>query len=1132
MSLESPLCTRFEDEIEEDVFVFPTSFAQQRLWFLDQLAPGTCVYNVPITLRLLGTIDNAALTKSFNEIVRRHEALRTTFAWMGGQPVQVIAPHFAVSLPFIDLQSLPIIEQTAELQQLLSEATQRSFNLAHGPLLHPMLIQLSETEWVLLLNFHHIVFDEWSSGVLIQELGALYTAFKHNQPSPLSALPIQYADFAHWQREWLQGDVLDAQLAYWKQQLQQVSLLDLPTDRLRPPVQSDRGTTQQLEIPQALMEALEALSQQAGVTLFMALLAAFQTLLHRYTGQDDIAVGSPIANRNRSELEGLIGFFVNSLVLRTDLSGDPTFRDLLERVRSVALAAYAHQDLPFEKLVEELHPERHLSRNPLFQVVFALQNAPMKQLELPGLMLRSTNFETKTTRFDLELYLWECSEDFRSLWGDGWNHTTGLRGVMVYNTDLFDRATILRLLESFQTLLEGLVANPDQRLSELPILTASQRQQLLVEWNQTQRNYPQGACIHQLFEAQVEQSPNAIAVQFGGNAFTYRALNNGSNQLAHYLQTLGIRLGARVGLCMEPSAEMVAGLLGILKAGAAYVPLDPAYPFDRLRWMMQDAGISVLLTQYQWLTSFEDVAVTLICLDRDWETIAQASEDNSINRTSADDLAYVVYTSGSTGTPKGVAVPHRAVNRLVCNPNYMQWDTSDRVAQVSNLSFDAATFELWGALLNGAQLIGIDRDVTLSPLAFAAQLQQQQISVLFLTTALFHQMAQDMPTAFNGLRYLLFGGEAVDPQRVRAILRQGAPQHLLHMYGPTESTTFASWYEVEDADDASSIPIGCPIANTQIYLFDSHLKPVPIGVRGELYIGGDGLAQGYLNRPELTAERFIRSDSVLTQLTHSSNSTLNITPSESLCEQHSTLYKTGDVGRYHADGTIEFLGRLDDQVKLRGFRIELGEIETVLGQHPAVQAAIVLLQAMQDSHDQRLVAYIVSNQVSSQASSQANPTTSELRRFLKAMLPAYMLPSAFVMLDALPLTANGKVDRRALRAIAPTIERTDFPQAPQTTIEQTLAVLWQQILGLESIGSDDNFFELGGHSLLATQLMSRVRDAFQIEVPLRSLFETPTIAGLAKVIETMDGANKIQRTEARNLEARGAQVAGREEVEF
>ena len=1120
MTFENPLCTRFEDE----VFVLPTSFAQKRLWFLDQLSPGTCLYNVPITLRLTGTIDHMALTQSFNEIVRRHEALRTTFAWMDGQPVQVISSHATVSLPFSSLHALSATERDAELNRLLNEAMQRSFDLSQGPLLQFMLIQLSETEWVLLLNFHHIVFDEWSSGVFIQELGALYTAFKHHQPSPLTDLPIQYADFAHWQREYLQGEVLESQLSYWRQQLKQVAVLDLPTDRPHAQAQRYRGTTQQLELPQGLMDALEALSQQAGVTLFMTLLAAFQTLLHRYTGQTDVAVGSPIANRNRSELEGLIGFFVNSLVLRTDLSGDPTFRDVLERVRSVALAAYAHQDVPFEKLVEELHPERHLSRNPFFQVVFALQNAPMKQLELPGLTLRSSNFETKTTRFDLELYLWECSEDFRSLWGDGWTLESGLRGVMVYNTDLFDQATMLRLVGSFQTLLEGIAANPDQRLSKLPVLTAAQQQQVLIEWNQTQRDYPAHQCIHQLFEAQVERSPDAIAVEFDNNRFTYRELNNGSNQLAHYLQTLGIGAGSRIGLCMGRSAEMVAGLLGILKAGGAYVPLDPAYPLDRLRWMMKDADVSVLLTQHRWLESFDDTEATVICLDRSWEAIAQSSDTNPISQTTANDLAYVVYTSGSTGTPKGVAVPHRAVNRLVCNPNYMQWKTSDRVAQVSNLSFDAATFEIWGALLNGAQLAGIDRDVALSPSAFAAQLQQQQISVLFLTTALFNQMAQHAPSAFSALRYLLFGGEAVDPQAVRDVLRQGAPQHLLHMYGPTESTTFASWYDVQTiADTDELIPIGRPLANTQIYLLDADLKPVPIGVRGELYIGGDGLAQGYLNRP-VTTETFI-PDPFKGNGEGSVGSGNHPTPDSRLPTFSPCLYKTGDLARYRADGNIEFLGRVDDQVKLRGFRIELGEIETVLSQHPAVQAAIVLLhnvstEAQQDGYHKRLVAYIVV--------CQSLSVLSDLRRYLKSKLPDYMVPSAFVLLDALPLTANGKVDRRALRAIAPTTERADVFQAPQTTIEQTLATLWQQILGLESIGIHDNFFELGGHSLLATQLMSRVRDAFHMEVPLRSLFDTPTIASLATAIETIHWA----RQGVQSADVTGFNAVKREEVEF
>lgn len=1083
---------------EEEVFVFPASFAQQRLCFLDQLVSDTSFYNVPAVIRLVGTLNLNALRQSFNEIVRRHEILRTTFVMVEGQTVQAIAPRLSVFLPVIDLQTFPVKERDAEAKRLLREEMQRPFKLSQGPLIRLMLLQLGEAEYLLLMNLHHIVFDEWSSGVLIQELGTFYTALSAGQPSQEPELPIQYADFAHWQREWLQGEILESQLSYWRQQLKDVTVLNLPSDRPRPTVQSYRGTIQQVELPQSLTQALEVLGQQVGATLFMTLLAAFQTLLYRYTEQTDIAIGSPIANRNRSELEGLIGFFVNSLVLRGDLSGNPTFRELLERVREMTLAAYAHQDLPFEKLVLELHPTRDLSRNPLFQVVFAVQNTPMAQLELPGLTLSSFEFDIRTTRFDLEFYLWECSENFRSLWGEGWQNSAGLRGAIVYNTDLFEQATIARLLRSFQTLLEGIVANPDERLADLPILTELQQQQLLVNWNDTQTDYPSNQCIHQLFEAQVERCPSAIAVRFGNKQFTYRELNSGSNQLAHYLQKLGVGVETLVGVCLDRSSEMVAALLGILKAGGTYVPLDPTYPSERLRFMLEDAQVSVLLTRQQSVEQFGECKAKIVCLDRDWEAIAQESEDNPTTHAIADNLAYVIYTSGSTGKPKGVAVKHRAVNRLVCNTNYIQLKSADKIAQVSNISFDAATFEIWGALLNGAQLVGINREISLSPKDFVAELQQQQISVLFLSTALFNQIASVVPSAFSNLRYLLFGGEVAAPQQVQAVLRSGSPQHLLHVYGPTESTTFACWYEVQNSEQATSVPIGHPVANTQLYILDSQLKPVPIGVRGELYIGGDGLARGYLNRPELTAERFISNPFS--------------------AEPEACLYRTGDLARYRVDGEIEFLGRVDEQVKLRGFRIELGEIEMVLNQHPEVRLAIAQLQ--QDSAgDKRLVAYVVPTQ-------KPAPPLRELRSFLKSKLPEYMVPSAFVILDALPLTPNGKVDRRALPVV--NMERIDLAvpyQAPQTDIEQRLATIWTRLLGLEQVGIHDNFFELGGHSLLATQLMSRVRDAFHVEVPLRNLFEAPTLASLAKHIETLSWATQ-------GFQVSDSPVVGREEMEI
>ncbi len=1075
----------------EEVFVFPASFAQQRLWFLDQLFPGTS-YNVPIAIRLTGVLNLAALEESFNEIVRRHEVLRTTFHTVEGQPVQVIAPSLKVCLPLINLQQLPVTERELAAQQLIVQETQQQFNLAQEPLLRLTLLQLSEVEYVLAITLHHIVFDEWSQALLIQELRLLYTAFNTGKPSPLPELPIQYADFANWQRQWLQGEVLELQLSYWRSQLQNLSVMEIHRDR--PDQQSYRGATQLLELPVDLSQALSALSQQEGTTLFMTLLAAFQTLLYRYTGQTDITVGSPIANRNRREVEGLIGFFTNSLVLRTDLSGNPTFRELLARVQQMAVAAYAHQDLPFEKLVEELHPERSLNRNPLFQTVFALQNAPMEQLELPGLTLSPYKLETTTTRFDLELYLWECSENFRSLWGDGWQQSEGLRGVLVYSTDLFEPQAIARMLQHFQTLLAGVVANPDTPLADLPLLSAAEQQQLLV-WNQTERDYP-ACCIHQLFEAQVAQNPNAIAVSFGGRQFTYQELNSGSNQLAHYLQKLGVGSEILVGICMEPSPMMVASLLGILKAGGVYVPLDPTYPPERLRFMLEDAQVSVLLTQQELAPLFnqgwEDQPI-VVCLEKDWEAIALGSEENPVNKTALDNLAYVVYTSGSTGTPKGVAVPHRAVNRLVCNTNYITWEPGDKVAQCSSISFDAATFEIWGALLNGAQLVGINREVTLSPQDFAQEIQQQKISVLFLTTALFNQMAQEVPDSFRSLRYLLFGGEAVDVRWVQAVLQYGAPEHLLHVYGPTENTTFSSWYEVEVA--ATSIPIGKAIANTQIYLLDTYLKPVPIGVTGEIYLSGDGLARGYLNRPDLTQERFITNPFEKSKLDR--------------------LYKTGDLARYLANGNLEFVGRSDNQVKLRGFRIELGEIEAVLNQHPEVRETVVMLREDQTS-DRRLVAYIVPN-------SEQKLTISNLRSFLKTKLPNYMIPAAFVILEALPLTPNGKIDRQALPP--PDIAKVELPEErlPQTSAEAELVQIWSKLLG-QQVGISDNFFELGGHSLLATQLVSRIRDYFGVQVPLRTLFETPTIIGLAQYIAAISRTTKAE-TETSSYQ-------NREEVEF
>ncbi|MBD2234788.1 non-ribosomal peptide synthetase [Phormidium tenue] len=1071
--------------IEADVFVFPASFAQQRLWFIDQLLPGDALYTSPLVFRLSGDLQRSHLQCSMQTIVRRHEILRTSFDVVDGQLMQIVADQVDVPLPLIDLRSHPAPDREVIALQDIWQTLQHPFHLNQQPLFRVQLWQLQDDEHLMLIALHHIIFDEWSSGVLIRELGEGYAASVQNKSVVLPELPIQYADFAHWQRQWLQGEVLNTQLSYWKQQLKDVPVLQLPGASLPISGQSlsqrSQGASQLLELPQRLLEALENLSQQAEVTLFMTLLAAFQTLLHRYTGQTDLAIGTPIANRHQSELEGLIGFFVNSLVLRTNLEGDPTFLELLERVREVTLAAYDHQDLPFEKLVEELQPVRKLGQNPLFQVVFALQNSPMTQLELPGLILSPVDLETKTSRFDLEFYVWICEDNFRNLWGKGWQHSNGLRGMVIYNAEVFEASAIASLLKHFQTLLEGISANPNTPLSALSLLTTEDQQELIKRWIINQSSNPND-CIHHLFEAQVRERPDAIALQFSNQQFTYQQLNQGSNQLARYLQRLGIGTEMPVGICLERGIEAIAAMLAILKAGGVYVPLDPSYPVERLRFMVEDAGITVVLSEANWVDELQTATTQVVCLEQAWDAIAQESEQNLCTPYAAAQLAYVIYTSGSTGTPKGVMVPHRAVNRLVCNTDYVQIRAGDRMAQVANLAFDAATFEVWGALLNGAQLIGIEREITLSPADFSGTLQQLNISILFLTTALLNQTVSQIPDAFRSLKYLLFGGEMVNVERVRSLVQQGKPQHLLHVYGPTENTTFSTWYEIQEIpQNAATIPIGMAIANTQTYLFDAHMNPVPAGVVGEIYLGGNGLAKGYLNRPDLTAEKFIDCSS-------------SSWPQDWIRENiNEFLYKTGDRALYHPDGNLEFLGRADNQIKIRGFRVELSEIELTIAQHSSVQAVIVVVREI--DQDRQLVAYIVLN-------AAAALIERELRSLLKKRLPAYMIPAAFVVLDRLPLTANGKVDQKALPP--PTLHRAESSAttAPTTSLEATLVEIWVQLLG-QQVGIDDNFFELGGHSLLATQVVSRVRDRLHIELPLRSIFETPTIAELAQQINTL-----------------------------
>jgi amino acid adenylation domain-containing protein len=904
---------------------FPLSFAQQRLWFIDRITLDSTFYNIPQALSLSGRLDVPTLERSLNEIVRRHEALRTSFAESGGQAVQIVNDATALTVPLADLSGLPEADREREALRLAVEEGHRPFDLSVAPLMRAALIRLGDEEHVLLVTTHHIVSDGWSAGIFLRELSALYEAFLRGEPSPLAELPVQYADFAVWQREWLQGEVLEEQLDYWKQRLGgELPVLKLPTDRPRPPALSYKGAEQTLELSAELTGRLKSLSRSEGATLFMTLLATFDALLHRYTGQEDIVVGTPIAGRNRREVEGLIGFFVNTLVMRAGLAGAPTFRELLGRVREATLGAYAHQEVPFEKLVEELHPERDMSRNPLFQVMFALQNAPLEDFTLPGLRLDTVDVSNDMTRFDLEFHLWE--------------HDGALAGTLIYNTDLFDAPTVAQMTGHFRNLLEGIVAEPDTRVSQLPLLSEAEGRQLLYEWNDTRREYPRDSCVHELFEAQAARTPDATAVVSEDGHISYRELNERANGLARRLRRRGVGAESMVGICLGRGAELVTALLAVLKAGGAYVPLDPDYPKPRLRFMLEDAGVRVLLTERQKLAALPPTSAEIICLDDGAQSDGESAE-NLRNEAAADNLAYVIYTSGSTGRPKGVCVSHRAINRLVCDTNYVELTASDRVAQVSTASFDAATFEIWGALLHGAQLHVVSREVAISPHEFAAQIKGRGITTMFLTTALFNQLARVRPGALASLRHLLFGGEAVDHERVREALSKGAPERLLHVYGPTENTTFSTWHRVvEVSQTAHTVPIGRPITNTQAYVFGSDLRPVPVGVAGELFLGGEGLMRGYLNRPEVTAEKLV--------------------PHPYSDDAGARLYRTGDLVRLRRDGSIEFLERIDRQVKVRGFRIELGEIESSLAEHPSVSECVVLAREEQPG-ERRLVAYVV-----------------------------------------------------------------------------------------------------------------------------------------------------------------------------
>ncbi len=1096
----------------------PLSFAQQRLWFLDQLGYGKA-YHTGFAVKLAGPLTIAALQQALDAIVQRHEILRTTFAQRDGEPQQVTHAPQPVTLALTDLRMLAAADQTAAVQHVLAAEQQQSFDLTRDPMLRACLVQIGAAEAILLLTLHHIAADGWSMDVLARELSELYAACVESRPASLPDLPIQYADFAVWQRAWLQGAVLEEQLRYWRHQLADAPpLLNLSIASTRPaaPAESLRGQNLKFSLTTELTQGLRRLGRQAGTTLFMTLLAAFQILLARYSNQDDLVVGTPVANRTHKATEELIGFFVNTLPLRAQLAGNPTVLEVLAQVRQTTLAAYEHQDVPFERLVEELRMARSADRNPLVQVLFTLQNTFQGQFTLPGLKASLLPPAVTTARLDLEVDIIEV-EDY-------------LEGWWVYNADRFDAAAMQRMVGHFQTLLAGMVENPSRRVGDLPLLTPAERRQILVEWNATAADYPSDKCIQQLFEEQAARTPDAIAVVFATevtSSLTYRDLDTRANQLAHHLQALGVGPETLVAICVEHSLEMVVGILGILKAGGAYVPLDPAYPQARLESILQDTQTPVLLTQAQLVADLPAQQARVICLDTDWDTIAAQPVTQPTSSVAPHHLAYVIYTSGSTGQPKGVLIEQEP---LVAHCTHYRrcygLTPADRVLQLAAPHFDASVEQLFPALLAGAQLILPAWE--LDPASFSRHLQAFGVTLLDVAGVHWRALVQawiEQPAlvAASPLRAVIVGGDVM-PADVMRLWRQtpvSRTARLFNVYGPTEITVAATRFEVLPDFDGGCprIPIGKPLANRQVYVLDPHCQPVPVGIPGELYIGGIGPARGYWRQPELTQAKFISLDELPLAL-----------PGRDTQATARRVYKTGDRVRWLPDGNLDFLGRIDNQIKLHGYRIELGEIETQLKRLPAIQDAVVIVY--EEHNHPMLVGYVVANAVAAVA---ADLSSAALRQALRSRLPDYMLPSQFIVVDEIPrLRTSGKVDQAALpgpdqaRCVAEWV-------APRTPTETTLVAIWSAVLGRRQIGVDDNFFELGGHSLLATQVISRINKTFAIKLPLQRLFDCATVAALAEAVESFALARQAfvsQRSVANGLTVNDAYDPAKEEGEL
>ena len=1041
---------------------FPTSFGQQRLWFLDQVTPGTAAYNLARAFRLTGSLDHAALATAMRSLVARHESLRTIFFSEEDEIRQVVLPSPNVDLPVLDIDEPSAAQCEEAALRIAGEEACRPFDLSTGPLLRVKLLRLGSEDHMLVLVIHHMIADGWSMNLLFHEMGELYASFVAGKPPQLPKLNLQYSEYCRWQRATVSGDYLAGELHYWKNKLEGAeTVLQLPTDHPRPATHSGRGKSIHFELSQETNKSLKALVQGENATLFMALLSAFQILLGRYALQDNFLVGTPTAGRNDVELESQIGFFVNTLILRADLGSD-SFRDVLRQARANTLEALAHQDMPFEKLVEALAPDRNLNRNPLFQVMFVLQNAPKEKVDLPGLVMEEIEFENGIAKFDLSLEVIDLGH---------------LYCTLEYDSDLYEESTIQRMAGHFAKLVDAIVAAPDEKLSKFSLLTVAEVRQL-AEWNSTSSEYPRELCVHTAFEEQVTCTPEKTAIIDQSKQLSYRELNELANRLARRLVKMGVVQGELVGISLNRSIEMIVALLGILKTGAAYVPLDPAYPEQRLDFLVEDSQVRVVVTTPEFVDLWQEHGVEVLAFNAESLSADTGDTGNLSLPLSAENRMCVIYTSGSTGSPKGVEGTHRAsMNRFSWMWNAYPFLDGEICCQKTFLGFVDSIWEIFGPLLRGVPSVTLPDEVIIDPEQFVQLLSEYGVTRIVLVPSLLRVILEgvkDIQSRLPKLELWTCSGEVLPADLVKRFSRALPKATLLNIYGSSEVAADVTCHEIRGGDDLSGqVSIGRPISNVQILILDRHLNRVPIGVPGEIHVGGDCLARGYFRRPELTSERFITHDL------------------ESGSPQR--LFKTGDLGRYLPNGEIEYLGRADNQVKIRGIRVELGEIEATLASHPAVRDAVVIL-ADRFGY-QRLTAYL-------DLRSGLHTDADEMRRFMRLRVPDYMVPSDYRLVDAFPLLPGGKVDRKALvlQASVHAIGDRSYV-APQTPTEERLAGVWRNLLGVERAGITDNFFELGGHSLMVMQVVARIRKEFEVEVSIRSLFEDPTIKGLAKEVD-------------------------------